>query len=70
MERAKRLELSSANVDTLRDQQSCAEVSKANTPLSTLAAPNVSDLAEIVNAWPTLSDEVRAAVVTLVRLSR
>jgi len=70
MERAKRLEGSSGSLDTISDEQSCADVSKVNTPLSTLATPSVSDLAEIVNAWPTLSNEVRAAVMTLVRLSR
>jgi hypothetical protein len=70
MERAKRLEGSSGNTDTISDEQSYADVSKANTPLSTLATPNVTDLAEIVNAWPTLSEEVRTAVMTLVRLSR
>lgn len=70
MERAKRLEGSSGSVDTISDEQSYADVSKPNTPLSTLTAPSVIDLAEIVNAWPTLRNEVRAAVMTLVRLSR
>jgi hypothetical protein len=70
LERAKRLEVSSEPADTVSSEDLHSTVYTADTQLSTPAAPTVSNLPEIVTAWPTLSNEVRAAVMTLVRLSR
>ena len=70
LERAKRLEGSRERPDTVSSEDLHFGVSTPDTQLSTPAAPTVSDLAEIVTAWPKLSNEVRAAVMTLVRLSR
>lgn len=66
----KRLEGSRERADTVLSEDLHSGVSTLDTPLSTPAAPSASDLAEIVIAWSRLSNEVRAAVTTLVRLSR
>jgi len=66
MERAKRLELGNQSSDTPVTSQVAEPAPPADTQLSTQAG---LELAEIVSAWPRLHPEIRAAVLTLVRLA-
>ncbi len=66
MERAKRLELNAAKLETAEPVSVANSASMTDTQLSMHAA----ELAEIAAAWPGLSREIQAAVVTLIRVSR
>jgi hypothetical protein len=66
MERAKRLELGNQISDTPTPSQVAESAPPADTQLSTHAS---LELAEIVSAWPRLRPEIRAAMLTLVRLA-
>ncbi|MEO8206481.1 MAG: hypothetical protein ABI615_09895 [Chthoniobacterales bacterium] len=66
MERAKRLELSTAKPETSEQSGVMKSANSANTQLSTHAA----ELAEIAAAWPGLSREIQSAVLTVIRVSR
>ena len=61
MERAKRLELRAEKSETPERIVVMKSANSADTQLSTHAG---NDLAEIVSAWPALSPEVRAAVLS------
>jgi hypothetical protein len=65
MERAKRLELNAAKPERSEQSTVVNSLKATDTQLSTHAG---SELAEIISAWPS-SPEVRAAVLTLVRVA-
>ncbi len=64
MERAKRLELSAAKPETSEQSGVMKSANSTDTQLSTHAA----QLVEIAAAWPELNREIRAAVLTLIRV--
>ena len=66
MERAKRLELIAGKPEPSEHIIVANSANTTDTQLSTHAG---NELAEIISAWPSLSPEVRAAVLTLVRVA-
>jgi hypothetical protein len=66
MERAKRLELTDSNPESSESLAVVNSKNAADTQLSTHAA----ELVEIAAAWPGLNREIKAAVLTLIRVSK
>ena len=66
MERAKRLELIAGKPEPSEHTIVANSANTTDTQLSTHAG---NELAEIISAWPSLNPEVRAAVLTLVRVA-
>jgi len=66
LERAKRCELEAVKSGLSEQKNVTNFANTTDTQLSTHAG---NELAEIVSTWPSLSPEVRAAVLTLVRVA-
>ena len=65
MERAKRLELRSANSEEVE----ISSVANFSKPSDSQLSTHASELAEIAAAWPRLNREIRAAMLTLMRVA-
>ncbi len=66
MERAKRLEFKESQMQENHDVMDAA----TPPPVDTASVTRGQELAEIIAAWTKLSPEIRAAVLTLIRVSK
>jgi len=66
MERAKRLELSEQNAEVTEIK---SDIESRDTGCTQIDAHGGAELAEIGAAWPRLSPEIRAAVLTLIKVA-
>jgi hypothetical protein len=66
LERAKRLELSTQNSEVIEIK---SDIESHDTGCSQIDAHADAEFAEIAAAWPGLSPEIRAAVLTLIKVA-
>jgi len=66
MERAKRLELSELNSEVIEIK---SDIESRHTGCSQMDAHGDAEFAEIAAAWPKLSPEIQAAVLTLIKVA-